>query len=148
MALERVEVAERWWAEDRGAEGEILDVDDGVVVIAWDERLDEVRQRGDAQAAAEVVVERRHRLPVQCAVVGEVRVRCHRPATRDLEVDPARAAGIERRREAPVGPCGGVVLPDVGDTHRPSLAKGAAGPDRLRQVWISQARREERGSAT
>ena len=68
------------------------------------EAVDEVRQRRDAQAAAEVVVERGHRLAVEHAVVGEVGFGRDRPATRDLEVDPAEppeSSAAARRQSAP-----------------------------------------------
>ena len=61
--------------------------------------------------------------------MGEVRIRVDRPPARDLEVDPSLARRIERRREAPIGSCGGVLFPDVCEAHRPSLA-------RARRAWI------------
>ena len=130
VPLEGVEVTERRRAEDRGAEGEVVGVEDRVVPggVTRDEPLDQVDERGHAKAAGEMVVEGRDRLAVERAVVGQVRVRADGAPPGDLEVHPARAAGIERRRQAPVGSCGGVSFSDVGETHRPSLAKGCGGP--------------------
>ncbi len=137
VPLEGVEVAERGRAEDRRAEGEITGVEDGIVVRALragHEALDEVREGLDPQPARQVVVEGRHGLAVEHRIVREVRVGRDRAAAGDLEIDPPRAPGIERRRESPCGACGGVSFTDVCEAHRPSLASDAAGPDRLRRI--------------
>ncbi len=130
MALERVEVAERGRAEDRGAEGEVIGVEDGVVLrgtAPGGEAVDEIGQGLHAQAARQVVVERRHALAVQHAVVGEVGIGRDRSTAGHLEVDPS-GFGIERRRQAPFGSCGGVSFADVGETHRPQSSDWRDGP--------------------
>src|SRR5204863_6632566 len=72
VALERIEVAEGRWVEDRRPEPEIAGIEDGLVVTsiaARDETLDELGQRLDPEAAGEVVVQRAYRLAVQDPVM-------------------------------------------------------------------------------
>ena len=114
MALEGVEVADRRRPEDRRPEHELAGWQDCVVIVgARLESFDEVAQGIDAQAAGEMVVEGRQRLPVERRIMGQGRPGRDRPPSRDLEVQPANRRSIrafERRREPPWCPGGRVPL--------------------------------------
>ena len=101
---------------------------DGVVVLARDEALHELRQRLDAQPSPEMVVQRRHRLSVEHAVVGQVGVRDDGTAAGDVQVDPAgRWVASERGNESPGRSGRAVALPDVGKLHGRATTDGITG---------------------
>jgi hypothetical protein len=128
MALERVEIAQARGPQDRRPECQVFGVEHRIVVLVpRPEALDQLGQGLDAKAAAQVVVERRDRLPEEEAIVGELRVGRDRAAPRDLQVDPAPAVGVEGRDEPPRGTDRPGPLSGVGDLHRRSTRAGCIG---------------------
>ena len=118
MALESVEVAHRRWPQDRRPYREFGCPEDGVViVVARFESFDELAKRLDAQAARQVLVERRQRLAVEGRVVGEPRVGRDSPAAGTLEVQPPLRGirAVEGARQAPRSTDRCIPLADVGD---------------------------------
>ena len=120
VSLEGVEVAEVSAAEDRRAESQGRCVHRLVGV-----RRQQVGQGVHAQAGGEVRVEGRDRLAEKDAVVGAAGLGGDERAPSGLEVEPARAFGVERGGEAPRRAGGSVALPDVGDLHRLQCREGA-----------------------
>ena len=74
----------------------------------------------DAQAAREMIIERRDRLAEEWIVVGQPAVPAREPPSPDLEVEPALGllAPVERPREPPPDAGRGMPLANVGDSHR------------------------------
>ena len=111
--------------KDRQPEVKIGRLEDGRVVVARPETVDEIGQRGYTQSAPEMIVERRDGLPVEDGIVGELGSRRDRASTGDLEIDPfgGRFLPTQRCRESPRRACGSVPLADMGDPHRSSLSR-------------------------
>src|SRR5439155_23604905 len=88
VTLERIEIAEARWPEDRWAERQVRSSKHGVVVLVRYEAVDQLGQRLDSQAPGQMVVERRDRLAEEDAIVGQVAIGGDRPTPGDLEIDP------------------------------------------------------------
>ena len=111
--------------QNRWPELQVVGVEDRVVVVGpRGEPLDEVRERLDAKPAGEVVVERRDRLAVEDGVVGEAGPGRDGPTTGDLDVEPGRGGGVERRGQSPRRAGGCVALSDMGESHGRSVRSG------------------------
>jgi hypothetical protein len=97
--------------------------------------VEDLAERGDAQSARQVIVERRERDADRRAVVGTPGIRRHEPAPSHLEVEPVlrTVTGAERRGEAERRASRGGPLADVGDPHaaddaEASMSSGTALP--------------------
>jgi hypothetical protein len=124
MALERVEVAEARWPEDRRTEPEVGGVEDRVVVAGVvvagvvvarivarvdprDKALDQLDERLDPETAGEMVVEVRDRLAMDDVIVRQVSIGGDGSPSSDLQVDPMAGLGRvtvarpKSRRESP-----------------------------------------------
>ena len=122
VLLERVEVAERRRAKDRRPEAQLACLEDRVVLLRPAARAEPVHQLAQgrhAQPTGQMLVERRHRHPVQNGVMGSVadlqRRRAAGQTSRSIQCSAARR--VQCRGQPPRRSGRRVALADVGDPH-------------------------------
>ena len=122
VPLERVEVPQRRGTKDRRTERQIVDGEDGLVLVRFASRFEALQHRPqglDTEARGQVVVERRDRPPEHRLVVGELGLRRNGAPPGNLEVEPALRglAGVKCGRQPPRNAGWGMALSDVGEPH-------------------------------